>query len=77
MDEKKLLEDGYRKYTGEHVDVFFNGDICTHSGNCVRSNTSVFNLKNKPWINANAASAEEIKGIIDNCPSGALKYIKN
>lgn len=76
MDENKLINDGYRKYTGENINVFFNGDICTHSANCVKSNSKVFNLKNKPWINADAASAEEIRTIIDNCPSGALQYIK-
>lgn len=76
MDEKQLLSDGYRKYTGKEIDVFFNGDLCTHSANCVTSNSNVFNLKNKPWINADAAGVEEIKEIIDKCPSGALQYIK-
>lgn len=75
MEEKQLLEDGYRKYTGENLDVFFNGDMCTHSANCVKSNSNVFDLKKKPWINADGASATEVKAIIDNCPSGALQYI--
>lgn len=75
MDEKQLLDEGYRKYTGENINVFFNGDVCTHSANCVKGNSTVFNLKNKPWINADGASVDEIKAIIDKCPSGALKYL--
>lgn len=77
MNEKELVNDGYRKYTGDKIDVFFNGAICTHSANCVKSNGEVFNLKNKPWINADATEVEEIKTIIERCPSGALQYIEH
>lgn len=30
--DKELLEAGYRAYTGEKIDVYFNTDICQHSG---------------------------------------------
>ena len=33
--DKELLEAGYRAYTGEKIDVYFNTAICQHSGNCV------------------------------------------
>ncbi len=33
-----LLDGGYRCYTGEKIDVYFNTAICQHSGNCVRGN---------------------------------------
>ena len=36
--DKELLEAGYRAYTGEKIDVYFNTAICQHSGNCVRGN---------------------------------------
>ncbi len=35
---------------------------------------ATFNPKQKPWINADAAKAEEIKEIINRCPSHALQY---
>ena len=35
--DKELLEAGYRAYTGEKIDVYFNTAICQHSGNCVRA----------------------------------------
>ncbi|STT78801.1 Uncharacterised protein [Klebsiella pneumoniae] len=31
--DKELLEAGYRAYTGEKIDVYFNTAICQHSGN--------------------------------------------
>ena len=40
--DKELLEAGYRAYTGEKIDVYFNTDICQHSGNCVRGSAKLF-----------------------------------
>ena len=48
--DQALLDGGYRCYTGEKIDVYFNTAICQHSGNCVRGNGKLFNLKRKPWI---------------------------
>ena len=48
--DQALLDGGYRCYTGENIDVYFNTAICQHSGNCVRGNGKLFNLKRKPWI---------------------------
>lgn len=48
MNEQQLVDQGYRKYSGEKIDVFFNANVCTHSAHCVTSNNEVFNLKNKP-----------------------------
>lgn len=45
MKEKDLLDLGYKKYEGETYDVYFNKDVCKHSGNCVKANHTVFQLK--------------------------------
>lgn len=44
MKEKDLLDLGYKKYEGETYDVYFNKDVCKHSGNCVKANHTVFQL---------------------------------
>lgn len=75
MDEKELLELGYKKYEGEKLDVFFNLELCQHSGYCIHGHKEVFDLTRKPWIKVDAAAADKVKSIIDECPSGALKYI--
>ena len=41
MKEKDLLDLGYKKYEGETYDVYFNKDVCKHSGNCVKANHTV------------------------------------
>lgn len=74
MNESELMAHGYRKYTGEKVDVYFNLSVCTYSGNCVRGNHAIFDTKRKPWILPDADSPEEVARVIHTCPSGALKY---
>lgn len=77
MKEKQLTDFGYRKYDGKDIDVYFNLKLCKHSGVCVKGLPEVFDTKKKPWINADNASANEIKQLIDKCPSGALKYAED
>ncbi|MDR9891518.1 (4Fe-4S)-binding protein [Pseudenterobacter timonensis] len=72
--DNDLLEAGYRLYSGEKIDVYFNTHICQHAGNCVRGSARLFNLKRKPWIAPDEVDAQTVKTIIDTCPSGALKY---
>ncbi|MDQ0196347.1 (4Fe-4S)-binding protein [Paenibacillus wynnii] len=61
-------------YYGKSIHVMFNSDKCIHSGICVKGFPAVFNLNNRPWVDPDAATAEEIARHIDKCPSGALKY---
>lgn len=75
MTEQELLNKGYRKYSGEQIDVYFATAICEHSANCVKGNGDVFDTKRKPWILTDAASPQEVARVIDTCPSGALHYI--
>lgn len=72
--DKALLDAGYRVYTGVKIDVYFNSDICKHSGNCVRGSAALFNLKRKPWIAPDEVAVETAIHVIDTCPSGALQY---
>ena len=72
--DQALLDGGYRCYTGENIDVYFNTAICQHSGNCVRGNGKLFNLKRKPWIMPDEVDVTTVVKVIDTCPSGALKY---
>ena len=58
------------------MNIYFNRDKCRHAGKCVHGDSSVFNLDQKPWINADNGDAAKIKGIIDSCPSGALQYLE-
>ena len=74
MDEKDILKKGYKKYSGDKVDVYFNIDKCEHAGKCVHGNSEVFSVLRKPWILPDESTSEDLIRIIEKCPSGALKY---
>ena len=74
MTEKELLADGYRKYSGEDIDVYFNKDICQHLGECVHGDGDIFEVGRKPWIKIIPGRSAEIISIVNKCTSGALKY---
>ncbi len=67
--------DQNKEYLGDNIIVLFNRCVCSHSAECLDGLPAVFNLKQRPWIDANGASVKEIIETIEKCPSGALSYI--
>ena len=76
VSEKELLTTGYRKYSGEKMNIFYNTDKCQHVGNCVRGNPDVFEVGRRPWIITDNADNPTNESVINSCPTGALKFIK-
>lgn len=63
-------------YEGTGFAVTFDPEVCTHSGNCVRGLSAVFDVKRKRWIDVGAASPEVIETQVGRCPSGALRFVR-
>jgi len=63
-----------KEYKNDHVIVHWFPELCAHPGTCLRLLPEVFDLKQRPWVNVNAAKPEEIISTIDKCPTGALRY---
>jgi uncharacterized Fe-S cluster protein YjdI/CDGSH-type Zn-finger protein len=61
-------------YRGRDIEVSFDLDICIHVGECLRGQRQVFELHRRPWIQPDAAGADEVVDVIRRCPSGALLY---
>jgi uncharacterized Fe-S cluster protein YjdI len=78
VTEEMLLALGYRKYFGQELDIYYHKDICAHIGNCVRGDSSGFEVGRKPWIIADdcQSTAHAIQ-VVNSCPSGALKWIRH
>jgi uncharacterized Fe-S cluster protein YjdI len=70
MNGREPLEKDYA--TGEIV-VEWRPRLCIHSGNCVRGLPAVFDADRRPWIQPDAASADEVEAQVALCPSGALR----
>lgn len=65
-----------QEYKNARIIVRFDPKVCTHSANCIRGLHAVFDVHARPWVNVDAASADEIAAQIDKCPSGALTYVR-
>ena len=63
-----------KEYKNDHLIVHWFPELCAHPGTCLRLLPEVFSLKQRPWVNVNAAEPEKIIDAIDQCPSGALRY---
>ena len=63
-----------KEYTNGELIIQWNPEKCQHAGECVKGLPKVFSHNSKPWINMQGASSEEIKSVINRCPSGALTY---
>ncbi|MCF1709661.1 CDGSH iron-sulfur domain-containing protein [Tabrizicola sp. J26] len=63
---------------GREVTVIFDGSRCIHSRHCVLGHPEVFvpNVKGD-WIFPDAAPAEAVLRIGFDCPSGAIRVLRN
>jgi len=66
-----------KEYSNGEVTIVWQPDKCIHSGICVKGLPNVFKPKEKPWINPDAASTDELVNQVKQCPSGALSYFMN
>ena len=72
MEER--VEDKRDDYAGDKITIHDNRSICAHAGRCTEGLPSVFKLKEEPWIDPDAAGADDIIATIRKCPSGSLSY---
>lgn len=71
------MSDSKIPYTNGEFTVIWKPGVCIHSGKCVHGLGEVFNVKNRPWINMGGASTDRIIQQVQQCPSGALSYVRN
>ena len=70
----KRMRDGLKKeYATEEIVVEWQPRLCFHSQNCVRSLPQVFDDSSRPWVQVDAATADEVEAAVALCPSGALR----
>ncbi len=67
-------KDRVRAYEGGEVTVYYNPLLCSHAGECGRLAARVFNPQQRPWIQPDNGTKDEILAVMQACPSGALRY---
>jgi len=65
------------EYSNGKITVVWKPELCQHAGKCVENLPNVYKPKEKPWVQIENATTEELINQISNCPSGALSYYKN
>ena len=72
------MSDKAQKYEGKNINVYFEAGRCIHSRKCVLGLPHAFKANVPgPWIDPDAANADELAALISQCPSGALRYERN
>lgn len=64
------------EYPGKGITVRYERNRCIHAGECVRGLPAVFDPRRQPWVDAEAAPADELAAVVARCPSGALHVIR-
>jgi uncharacterized Fe-S cluster protein YjdI len=65
-----------RRYTNGEITVVWQPHLCIHSEVCFAGLPQVFDPGRRPWVTITAASTEEITRQVDQCPSGALSWVR-
>ena len=69
--EKKI------EYTNGELTIVWKPELCQHAGICVKMLPNVYHPKERPWVQIENATTEELIAQISKCPSGALSYRLN
>ena len=64
----------FNEFSADQIEVVWDKRRCIHAGKCAAEMSKVFQQHKQGQIFLNEAPPEEIKEIIDGCPSGALRY---
>ena len=72
------MTDTIERVEGRSATISFDGKRCIHARRCVISQPGVFKANVEgPWIDPDAASAEDLIFVALNCPSGAIRVTRH
>ena len=71
------MSESEKTYTNGEITVIWKPGVCLHSAKCVQGLGEVFNVNASPWINMDGSGTERIIKQVEQCPSGALSYLRN
>ena len=68
------MEREVHEYEGEDVTVTYDAKRCIHARECVRGLPAAFDPDRRPWIDPDAAAADDLAEVVTRCPTGALHF---
>jgi uncharacterized Fe-S cluster protein YjdI/CDGSH-type Zn-finger protein len=73
-DEARYEPESKKEYANDGIVVTWESAYCIHAAACLNGLPQVFDAWRRPWIDVDAASAEEIADVVTRCPTGALHF---
>lgn len=75
MEEGERKDQGVaREYRNDEIVVSWEPEYCIHTANCLMGLPQVFNVGQRPWIEIDAADADDVAEVVMRCPTGALHF---
>jgi CDGSH-type Zn-finger protein/uncharacterized Fe-S cluster protein YjdI len=68
------MDEDRHDYPGERIDVTYDAERCIHVRACVEGLPTVFDVDRRPWVDPDAAGADEVARVVERCPTGALVH---
>jgi CDGSH-type Zn-finger protein/uncharacterized Fe-S cluster protein YjdI len=69
MSDNKIFE-----FPGTAIDVRWDGRLCIHIAECGNAAGDLFEAGRDPWCIPEKCAKDEVREIVERCPSGALTY---
>jgi uncharacterized Fe-S cluster protein YjdI/predicted GNAT family acetyltransferase len=63
-----------QRRASDTISVTFDPKICVHAARCLQGLPGVFDLQQRPWIQPQNASPDDVAEVVMRCPSGALQF---
>ena len=72
MSDKQAKQ---QQYPGNEIDVTWDGRLCIHISECGNAKGDLFVMGRDPWCTPDISSKENVREIVERCPTGALSYV--
>jgi len=69
MSDRKVFD-----FHGNRVDVQWDGRLCIHIAECGNAAGDLFEGGRDPWCIPDNCSSDDVREIVERCPTGALTY---
>lgn len=76
-EANQVFSDLTREYSSSEIRVQWYASRCIHAAACIKALPRVFNARQRPWIDLDAAGADAIAAAVLECPTGALHYVRS
>lgn len=61
-------------FAGKEIEVTWDSRLCIHIAECSQAKGELFLTGRQPWCAPDLVSKEDVRDVVERCPSGALTY---